>query len=115
MEIALDKEMTVSQLARRFNEVYPFLKIEVYHNGHEVGVDCFHTLNEISSMKKPLAFTILPEMTIQEIEEFFWDELGLQVSVFRKVGNSWIHTAFTNNWTLERQNRMGRNIFGAIA
>lgn len=115
MEIVIDKEMSVNELARRFNEIYPFLKIEIYHNGHEVSTERFNALKEISSMKKPVAFTILPEMTIQQIEQFFWEELGLQVSVFRKVGNSWIHTAFTNNWTLERQNRMGRNIFGAIA
>lgn len=115
MEIIIDKKMTVSQLARSFNETYPFLKVEVYYNGNDIGGDCFYTLGEISKMKNPAAFAILPEMTIQEIEQFFWDELGLQVSVFRKVGNSWIHTAFTNNWTLERQNRMGKNIFGAIA
>lgn len=115
MNIVVDKEMTVNQLAKVFNEVYPFLRIEVYHKGNEVSTDCFHTLEEISSMKTPSVLIISPTLTIQEIEQFFWEELGLQVAVFRKVGNSWIHTAFTNNWTLERQNRTGQNIFGAIA
>lgn len=115
MKIVVDKEMTVNRLARTFNEVYPFLKIEVYHKGDEVSTDCFRTLEEISSMKKPSVFIIAPTMTIQEIETFFWEELGLQVAVFRRVGNSWIHTSFTNDWTLERQNRTGMNIFGAIA
>ena len=115
MKIVVDKEMTVSQLAKAFNEVYPFLKMEIYHKGNEMSTDCFHTLGEISSMKHPSVFIISPTMTIAQIEAYFWDELGLQVSVFRKVGNSWIHTAFTNNWTLERQNRTGMNIFGAIA
>ncbi|GAB3519934.1 hypothetical protein [Emticicia fontis] len=115
MKIVVDKEMTVHQFARAFNEVYPFLRIEIYHMGNEVSTDCFHTLEEISSMKNPSVFIISPSMTIEQIETFFWEELGLQVAVFRKVGNSWIHTSFTNNWTLERQNRMGRNIFGEIA
>ncbi|RZK13769.1 MAG: hypothetical protein EOO43_17375 [Flavobacterium sp.] len=44
MEIVVDKEMSVSQLARSFNEIYPFLKIEIYHNGNEVSTDCFHNL-----------------------------------------------------------------------
>ncbi|WP_337042349.1 hypothetical protein [Emticicia sp. 17c] len=115
MEIVIDKEMTVNQLASIFHEIYPFLRIEVYHRGQEVSNDCFHALHEISSMKKPASFSIMSDMTIKQVEDFFWEELGLQVAVFRKVGNSWLHTAFTNNWTLERQNRMGMNIFGAIA
>jgi hypothetical protein len=115
MKIVVDKEMTVNQLARAFNEVYPFLKIEVYHRGNEVGADCFHTLGEISKMKKPSVLIITPTMSIEQIERFFWEELGLQVAVFRKVGNSWINTSFTNDWTLERQNQMGKNIFWAIA
>ncbi|RYU95415.1 hypothetical protein [Emticicia agri] len=115
MKIIVDKDMIVNQLARIFNEHYPYLRIEIYHNGNEISTDCFHTLEEISSMKKPSEFTIIPTMTIDQIEAFFWEELGLQVAVFRKVGNSWIHTSFTNDWTLERQNRTGRNIFGAIA
>ena len=115
MKIVVDKEMTVNQLIKVFNEVYPFLKIEIYHKGNEMSTDCFHTLGEISSMKKPSVFIISPSMTIAQIEAFFLEELGLQVAVFRKVGNSWIHTSFTNSWTLERQNRTGMNIFGAIA
>ncbi|MBA4848888.1 hypothetical protein [Emticicia sp. BO119] len=115
MKIVVDKEMTVSQLGRAFNEVYPFLKIELYCKGNEVSNDSFNTLGEIANVKKPSIFIISPTMTIHEIETYFWEELGLQVAVFRKVGNSWIHTSFTNDWTLERQNRTGMNIFGAIA
>lgn len=114
MKIVVDKEMSVNQLAKAFNEVYPFLKIEVYHRGNEMSTDAFHTLDDISSLKSPSVFIISPAMTIEQIEQYFWDKLGLQVSVFRKVGNSWIHTSFTNNWTLERQNDIGRNIFSSI-
>ena len=115
MKIVIDKEMTANQLARVFHEAYPFLKIEIYHQGDEMSFDVFHTLNEISSIKKGEEFMVVSDMTIEQIEYLFWEKLGLQIAIFRKVGNSWLHTAFTNNWTLHRQNQMGKNIFGAIA
>ncbi|MCU0324212.1 MAG: hypothetical protein MUF45_03025 [Spirosomaceae bacterium] len=111
MEIAINKEMTVKQLTRVFNEVYPFLKLEVYCRGDEVSSDSFHTLLMISSMKNPQNFIITSSMTVSEVENEFWESMGLQVAIFRKMGSSWLRTAFTNSWTLERQNHIGESMY----
>lgn len=115
MEIIIDKRLTINQLAHIFSATYPFLKIQIYHYGEEMSHDSFHRLHEISNMKNPQNFTILPEMTICKIEQFFWEQLGLQIAVFRKEGNSWINTAFTNNWTLEQQNKITEKNLGVTA
>jgi hypothetical protein len=115
MEIVIDKELTVRQLAQIFSKKYPFLKIDVYNRGEEVSNDCFHTLHQISNMKDPQNFTILPEMSIGQIEQLFWDELGLQIAILRRVGHSWVNTPLTNDWTLERQNEITQHIFASMA
>lgn len=111
MEIIIDKKMTIKQLTKVFNEVYPFLKLEVYCRGEEVSSDSFHTLASVSSMKNPENLMISPKMTVSEVENEFWETLGLQVAIFRKMGSSWLRTAFTNSWTLERQNHIGENMY----
>ena len=114
MEIIIDKEMTVRELTRVFSKVYTFLKIEVFYRGNEVSYDSFHILNEISNMKSPQNIVILPTLTICQIEQMFWEELGIQIEIFCKVGNSWLPTSLTNNWTLERQNQIAQHIFGEL-
>ena len=114
MEIIINQAMTVRELARVFSKNYPFLKIEVFYLGQEISYDGFHTLHEISSRKNPQNFVVTPTMSSRQIEQNFWEELGLQVEIFRKVGNSWLPTALTNNLTLERQNQITENIFGPM-
>ncbi len=111
MEITVEKDMKVENLAKIFSEKYPFLKIAIYYEGEEVHFDSFHTLGNLSSIKKPESFILLPTMTTEKIEQLFWDKMGLQVAVFRKIGNTWVSTAFTNNLTLERQNQIAESIY----
>lgn len=44
---------------------------------------------------------------VSEVEELFAREAGLYVQVFRRSGSLWIETTFTDDWTLEQQNREG--------
>ncbi len=111
MEMIVYKDLTVSQLTHIFSENYPLLKIEIYHCGEEMSHDCFHTLHEISNMKNPQNFTILPEMSFSNIEEIFWEKLGLQVVVFRKIRNEWVPTSVMGNYTLEHQNQVTEGVF----
>ncbi len=106
MKIRVKKDMTVRELTTVFRKIYPFLKIEVYYKGQEMHSDSFHTLGKLSSTKTPEDFELLPAMSIKQVEQLFWDKMGLQIAVFRKIGNTWLYTAFTNNLTLKRQNQL---------
>ncbi|MBA4848959.1 hypothetical protein [Emticicia sp. BO119] len=110
MEINVRKEMRVNELAKTFIEKYPLLKMEIYNNGEEMNRDSFHTLANLSSKKEPENFTILPDMTSGNVEKLFWDKMGLQVTIFRRIGHTWSPLSFTNHFTLEYQNRITENM-----
>jgi hypothetical protein len=56
------------------------------------------------------SFVIYPKLAVHEVEEAFWSNMGLQVSVYRKVGNSILETSFVVGWTLEHQNKKGSEL-----
>jgi hypothetical protein len=40
---------------------------------------------------------------VEEIEGIFNNKFGLNIQLFRKLGNVWIETVNTDNWTLKEQ------------
>jgi hypothetical protein len=36
--------------------------------------------------------------------------MGIQISIFRKSGKTWLESSFTNYWSLERQNNLGKGM-----
>lgn len=108
MELNVNADLKASDLIKRFNEIFPFLRLEIYHRGQEMGEVAHHYfLKDIVNKKELENFIIIPEMKVSEVEEKFWDKMGLQVSVFRKSGKTWLESSFTNYWSLERQNNLG--------
>lgn len=118
MNKAKDTQMTVSNtmdvhgLITAFQHEFPFLKLEVLHNGKEASmIYPFTPLQKLSSRKKLQEFTIHNELTVQQVTDLFWENMGLQVCIARKLANSNVETAFTSQWTLRQQNRVGSEIF----
>jgi hypothetical protein len=111
MTIPVTAEMKADDLIRQFSENYPFLRLEIYHRGQEMG-DAAHNcmLKEIINKKKSEGFEIAPEMKVSEVEDIFWDKMGLQISIFRKSGKTWLESSFTNYWSLQRQNSLGKEM-----
>jgi hypothetical protein len=49
-------------------------------------------------------------MNVLEVENLFWEKMGIQISIFRKSGKTWLESSFTNYWSLERQNNLGKGM-----
>jgi hypothetical protein len=49
-------------------------------------------------------------MTVNELEQRFKSQFGLNIQVFRKHGKTWIETTVTDNWTLFKQNEEGKTL-----
>jgi hypothetical protein len=98
-------------LIRQFNEIYPFLRLEIYYRGEEMS-DAVHPykLSDILHKRLVEGFVILPEMKVSEVENLFWENMGIQISIFRKSGKTWLESSFTNYWSLERQNILGKGM-----
>lgn len=100
--------MTVFEVIRGFSEEFPFLRLEIYCQGQEATTVWLEKpLFALSRLKEPLDVYLQADMPVFEVVESFWQNMGLQVVIFRRVGNSWLETSFTGNWTLEHQNNMG--------
>lgn len=110
--IKIDKPVKVSEIKKKFNNEFPYLKIEFFKKKHK----------ELQgSMKKDVItddFTIaIPggmhdiviseDMLVSEFENQFAEKLKLSAQVFRKSGGTWLETTFTDSWTLKKQNDEG--------
>lgn len=111
MELFVNVNMTASDLIKQFNSIYPFLRLEIYYRGDEMGaVNNRRLLKDIVNKKIVENFFITPEMKVIQVEELFWENMGLQISIFRKSGKTWLESSFTNYWSLERQNALGKEM-----
>lgn len=111
MEIEVLGDMPFTELESLFSSIFPFLVIEIYQSGEPLnGLYKAKKLSQIGRKKESIAFRIVPEMSVNQLEKLFWENFGIQMSVFRKVGSSLLETTFTSAWTLQHQNQKGVQI-----
>lgn len=108
MDIIVEKNKKVAELLNQFNEQFSFLKLGIYFKGEELTTEQYQLpLQKFVSKKESSSFAISPLQKVSETERLFWENLGIQVTIFRKAGRSWLPTSFTSNWSLEHQNNKG--------
>lgn len=115
MTLSINRNTKLRDIQEAFTAEFSFLRLEFFKNPHQP-----HLPSPKKDMRSPdeLALSadkrhIVAEIEINslwkvsEIEETFVRETGLYVQVFRRSGNVWIETTFTDDWTLEQQNKEG--------
>jgi hypothetical protein len=111
-EMMVKGSSDVNDLIVDFQNTFPFLKLEILHNGKEASMLYPSTLlSKLTSRRIVKNFRIHDELTVQEVVDLFWENMGLQVCVARKLANSNVETAFTSQWTLKQQNKVGSEVF----
>jgi hypothetical protein len=113
MTLTLLKNRTLDETKDEFNRVYPFLRLEFYHNtdpGFARRQLTGSHLMLAAGLKKNGELDIRDSMTVGELEKNFLDQFGLNVQLSRKSGKLWLETTMTDNWTLKRQNDHGREL-----
>jgi hypothetical protein len=116
MEIIIDQTKHLSAIQVEFRKRFPYLKIEFYNHTHAVGegsqkentFEAHLTIQEAQNKKASGNLKIHGLMTVAELEGGFADIFGLSVQVFRKSGNVWLQTTFTDHWTLAEQNHKAK-------
>lgn len=122
MTLLINKKQLISELQQAFNDVYPFLKIELFarkHNFQQASaaqgrLPGHLSLQEVSPHLSDGEVELPETMRVQELEGIFIDRFGLYLQVFRKSGNLWLETTMTASWTLKLQNEHGREITNSI-
>ena len=120
MGFIINDSTKVLDIQEAFTKMFPFLKLEFYRKGIHAGsgtidikqpnISKDKTLSEVSTIAKDSQVAVSPEMTVSELENNIKDKFGLTLQVFRKSGNVWLQTSFTDSWTLEEQNHQGELI-----
>lgn len=113
MKIQVTTKMTIAALQQAFSACFPYLSISFYSKPHDIYQSCpvKYLITETNDMlerleKRPhnAEVNIFADMTVSELETLFEREFGLHVQVFRKDGNAWTETTFTDNLSLREQN-----------
>lgn len=118
MKITINDDRKIFAIQEEFNTTFPYLKLEFFSKPHTQGGGTAKkfmkpnskTLGECRTIHNSGDITIIPSMTVAELEQHFADVYGLGAHVFRKSGKSWLETTVTDNWTLEEQNKQGEDL-----
>jgi hypothetical protein len=117
MKITINKESLVESIQDQFNGRYPFLKIEFLKRisnkrsfSKMVEAEAAYAVVNLPGFLRGGVINIDPKQTIACVERNFEEQIGVLAFIFRKSGNVWIETIFTDNWTLEQQNKEGEQL-----
>lgn len=108
----IEQHKSITEIKQEFSKLFPFLKIEFFKKGHNTFGG--NSNKEIILPSEPLKITssgelhITENMTVNELEQRFKSQFGLNIQVFRKHGKTWIETTVTDNWSLFKQNEEGK-------
>jgi hypothetical protein len=117
MIIPINSKSQVSDVQREFNLFFPFLKLELFKHKHgyrggsrrQEKLPSLLYLGDLAR-SLPEHISVSENMTVQELEKLFENQLGLHLQVFRKSGTLWLETTITDAWTLKQQNDHGMEI-----
>ena len=120
MEIHINDKMTILDLQQQFNNVFPFLKLEIFEitlssNGRSKSriQPTYKQLGACRRIHTDGILQVSVNHTVQKLVDALWQQFGISAGVFRQSGNLWIETSLSDTWTLKSQNEEGR-IFSAL-
>lgn len=116
MILEIDDKITVREIQQKFQQLYPFLKIEFADKPHSFSdatlkghwYEPEFRLFSIARKPRNTYINIQSWHRTGDIEDRFQGELGLYVQIFRKERDRWIQTAGSDILTLEEQNEIGK-------
>jgi hypothetical protein len=109
MEMCIEKGKPIRDIQKEFNELYPFLKIELIEKGQPAA----KVVSGTHFNEKCRHIDVSAGRTVAELEGDFRDQINLPVQLFRRAGNLWIETSLTHDWSLDQQNKEGE-LFSSI-
>jgi hypothetical protein len=118
MKIIINDHRKIFTIQESFTEMFPFLKLEFLAKPSKVGgaspkkkmISPSKTIGQCRVVHSKGTLTILPHMTVSDLEQSFNDTFGLTARVFRKSGKAWLETSATDMWTLEKENNIGEEM-----
>jgi hypothetical protein len=115
MILSIDDNKTISDLQDRFNECFPYLKIEFYDIRHkwretsdkEYKISSDKKTGEIRKNHNSGIFEIKSWYKTGRVEQDFRHFFGLYVQIFFLENREWVQSVSTDDLTLKYLNEMG--------
>lgn len=116
MKLEINDNLLVSDLQIQFSNLFPYLKIMLFKQAHQLNegshkkqlINNSAKLKRLKHINNSISFD--ENTTVGELESLFKDVFGLNAQVFRRAGKNWIETTVTDNWTLKKQNDQGKEL-----
>lgn len=116
MIIEITDESTLEEINEKFNDFFPFLKIEFFpgpHHRYEASPDNKKLkpglrIGDVRQKHQQGTLPIYSGMRTGDVEQAFRRKYDLNIQIFRLHGGEWVQTVGTDNMTLEEQNELGQ-------
>lgn len=115
MNIKIHASRPLAEIKEEFSMMFPYLKLEFFRLPHrdleptskKAMIKGSPVVGEVRELDYDGELEITSGMKVDELENSFRDDFGLNVQVFRKSGHVWLETSSTDKMTLEEQNMLG--------
>ena len=119
--IIVNGKSSLDEVQSGFNKLFPYLKVsfcsKFVGQSNEEKIKLvenlkkdFNSFQKGSSSSDTLEFEITPNLSVSDLDKKFFDNFGLNVQIHRNSGRLWLNINATNSWTLEEQNKQGRDL-----
>jgi hypothetical protein len=109
-ELLINQTMKFSFVQQKFNELFPYLKIEFYKGNPKRPINTDLILGELHPYKLKGSVLINETCRVKDLEVSFYEAFKVAVKILRKSGESWLETRLTGDWSLCQQNNQGKEI-----
>lgn len=114
MLLKVTDNQTIADLQDKFNECFPYLKLEFYTEAHgwkqgSNAADRIIETERIGNIRKihyPKILDIKSWFRTGDVEQTFSNELGLNVQIYRADGNRWVQSTESDALTLKEQSEV---------
>ena len=121
MIIYIGDDMTLGDINEKFQEFFPFLKLEFFpgpHHWHEASpenkkLDSIMRVGEVRKKHPHGPLEIKSWFRTGDLEQSLREKFGLHAQVYRLHGPEWVQTVGTDKLTLGEQNEIGKKTASA--
>jgi len=119
MQLLLSSGLTIKEVNKNFQEVFPYLKLVFYNFDSMQGqtslwddsVDVNTTLGKIAGDFTASVIELEGSETVAEVEEKIQRQFGLFVKIYQNVNGVWQETSQSSHLELDKQNAIGVRSF----
>ena len=123
MLLPINDYETIGDIQERFNQSFPYLKLEFFQKPHhfkaasseKLLISSEKRIGEIRKLHRNGELQIMSWYSVAKVESELKTVFGLNAQIFRKENNDWVQTSKTDIYTLHDQKDFARQASVSIS